>query len=673
MSWKEKMNQVIADSKRQKYERQAEKEKALETTNELDSIWKSVVTILNPMKNAPPPRKNPSRFMQLFHNLVMEQTSAGATDKTKTDEEKAKEEAEKLQVLEAQRLSRMKGSYGSEKAMPDHVSADDLNDGFALDKPKSKVKFADEVGSDSEGAPDGSDDDDDEDNEEDHDNSSGDDEENGDDDDDDEGEESDKYSDLASEDGTDEDDEEANEKNNGTSSDKSARSILKKTQGLAEIGQSGKSELPFIFSAPGSFEELEALLHGHSGEEQAIIISRLRKCHHPSLAEGNKEKLENIHLYLLQYFGKLATQQPVDKKLIHGLTGNLWELSQTYKVTTANALQKYIVQRQSEHAAFVQKKGGRGSFPKLETLVHLVLIENLFPASDFRHPVTTPALHFITQMLTECTPKSCSDVVVGVFLCSLALKFVSLSKRYLPEVVTFLQGLIFSALPAKSTKGVRLFPPFKKTSKALGLLSPEEPCETLQGQWSLSEMLSKENTELENSQFKCDAVSNVTDLMGKCVDLWEELPSIELILKPWLAPLGSLPLDFYPAQLKMKVSSLLDRLRNVKQILKVMQQPSKKPVPLKLFEPKIEEFWSGKRKKGGPNRDVNERQRLTHKVKREMKAAVREIKRDNEVLAKHQLDTIMKKDADRKRKMKELMHSLASQEGDYKAIKKAKK
>ena len=53
--------------------------------------------------------------------------------------------------------------------------------------------------------------------------------------------------------------------------------------------------------------------------------------------------------------------------------------------------------------------------------------------------------------------------------------------------------------------------------------------------------------------------------------------------------------------------------------------------------------WSGKKKKGGPNREVNERQRMTHKIKREMKAAVREIKRDNEVLATHQLEVITKK------------------------------
>ena len=34
------------------------------------------------------------------------------------------------------------------------------------------------------------------------------------------------------------------------------------------------------------------LLVEHSEEDQLVVVDRLRKCHHPSLAEGNKEKLQ---------------------------------------------------------------------------------------------------------------------------------------------------------------------------------------------------------------------------------------------------------------------------------------------------------------------------------------------------------------------------------------------
>jgi len=47
-----------------------------------------------------------------------------------------------------------------------------------------------------------------------------------------------------------------------------------------------------IVAAPGCYEDLVELFVEHSDEKCLVIIDRLRKCHHPSLAEGNKAKLE---------------------------------------------------------------------------------------------------------------------------------------------------------------------------------------------------------------------------------------------------------------------------------------------------------------------------------------------------------------------------------------------
>ena len=53
----------------------------------------------------------------------------------------------------------------------------------------------------------------------------------------------------------------------------------------------------FLFSAPKTYDDLLDVLEGHDLEDQLTIIERIRKCHHPSLAEGNKQKLEVIFLY----------------------------------------------------------------------------------------------------------------------------------------------------------------------------------------------------------------------------------------------------------------------------------------------------------------------------------------------------------------------------------------
>lgn len=45
-------------------------------------------------------------------------------------------------------------------------------------------------------------------------------------------------------------------------------------------------------TVPESREELKSLLSGRSAEEQLLVVERIQKCNHPSLAVGNKAKLE---------------------------------------------------------------------------------------------------------------------------------------------------------------------------------------------------------------------------------------------------------------------------------------------------------------------------------------------------------------------------------------------
>jgi nucleolar protein 14 len=48
--------------------------------------------------------------------------------------------------------------------------------------------------------------------------------------------------------------------------------------------------------APETCEELKSLLSGRSVEEQLLVVERIQKCNHPSLAEGNKANLEVCRL-----------------------------------------------------------------------------------------------------------------------------------------------------------------------------------------------------------------------------------------------------------------------------------------------------------------------------------------------------------------------------------------
>lgn len=48
----------------------------------------------------------------------------------------------------------------------------------------------------------------------------------------------------------------------------------------------------FFTIAPESYEQFSALLRERTLEEQLLVIERIQKSNHPSLAVGNKAKLE---------------------------------------------------------------------------------------------------------------------------------------------------------------------------------------------------------------------------------------------------------------------------------------------------------------------------------------------------------------------------------------------
>lgn len=60
-------------------------------------------------------------------------------------------------------------------------------------------------------------------------------------------------------------------------------------------------------------------------------------------------------------------------------------------------------------------------WPASKTLVLLRLWSLIFPCSDFRHVVMTPAIFLMCEYLMRCPILSGRDVAVGSFLCSMLL------------------------------------------------------------------------------------------------------------------------------------------------------------------------------------------------------------------------------------------------------------
>ncbi|XP_023062572.1 nucleolar protein 14 [Piliocolobus tephrosceles] len=667
-SRKELIEELIAKSKQEKRERQAQREDALELTEKLDQDWKEIQTLLS---HKTPKAENrdkkekpkPDAYDMMVRELGFEM-KAQPSNRMKTEAELAKEEQERLKKLEAERLRRMLGKDEDENVKkPKHISADDLNDGFMLDKDDRRLlsykdgKMNVEEDGQEERSKEASDP---ESNEEEGDSSGREDTE--------ESDSPESHSDLESN----VESEEENEKPAEEQRQAPGRGL---TSGKERAGKAARDELPYTFAAPESYEELRSLLLGRSMEEQLLVVERIQKCNHPSLAEGNKAKLEKLFGFLLEYVGDLATDDPPDLRVIDKLVVHLYNLCQMFPESASDAVRFVLRDAMHEMEEMIETKG-RATLPGLDVLVYLKITRLLFPTSDFWHPVVTPALVCLSQLLTKCPVLSLQDVVKGLFVCCLFLEYVALSQRFIPELINFLLGILYIATPNKASRGSTLVHPFRARGKNAELLvvSDREDVATWQQsslslRWA-SGLRAPTPTEANHIRLSCLAVGLA--LLKRCVLMYGSLPSFHAIMGPLRAVLTDHLADCsHPQELQELCQSTLTEMESQKQLCRPLTCEKSKPVPLKLFTPRLVKVLEFGRKQGS-SKEEQERKRLIHKHKREFKGAVREIRKDNQFLARMQLSEIMERDAERKRKVKQLFNSLATQEGEWKALKRKK-
>ncbi|XP_036982747.2 nucleolar protein 14 [Artibeus jamaicensis] len=663
-SRKELIEELITKSKQEKRERQALREGTLELTEQLDRDWREVQALLARRAQPPqdgdrPERPQPDAYDVMVRELGFEM-KAQPSNRMKTEEELAKEEQARLKRLEAERVQRMLGQ-GADEKRPTHVSADDLQDGFVLDRDDRRLLSYRDGRMDVQGelsgeASDGvnaEEEQGEEPSEEDAEDSSG----------------SDSHSDLeCDEESEDGDSRRPEREQRQTPRDRAAG-------GGREARDAARAELPYTFEAPESSQDLKSLLSGKSAEQQILVVERIRKCHHPSLAEGNKAKLERLFGFLLEHVGDLAADDPPDLVVVDKLVGQLFGLCQMFPDSASESVRFVLRDAMHEMEGAIEAKG-RAAFPGLEVLVYLKVAGMLFPTSDFWHPVVTPALVCMSQLLTKCPVLSLHDAVKGLFVCCTFLDYVALSQRLVPELINFLLGILYMATPNKPGQGYTLVHPFRPLGRnsELLLVSSEEDTATWQRRslslrWA-SGQTAQTGTEANHTRLSCLAVCLA--LVKRCVRLYSTLPAFHEIARPLRALLTQhLAHRRHPPELQELCRSTLADMEAQGGCYQPLICEKSKPVPLKLFTPrlvKVLEFG----KKQGSSKEEQERKRLVHKHRREFKGAVREIRKDNQFLARMQLSEIMERDAERKRKVKQLFNNLAEQEGEWKALKRKK-
>ena len=283
----EVMQEVMAKSKMYKHERQQQHEEDLDEIEDLDAELGEIQGLLNnigPLSRTQPTKtKEMLSYDAALREMVYDKRSK-PTERTKTEEEIAFEEKERLETLEKERLRRMRGEEvdvvedNSSKRPVVRREGDDLDDDFVPDEGEEdlyglgKGALADTSEQEEEDVSD----------EGEAEGESGEDEE-------EEEEESEDEFDLAGY----FTDEEVNGVAEAESESDSETEIVPATKRLrlAESSSTTK-ELAYTYPCPATFDELLNITQEIPTESIPIVIARIETLYSLKLRAENREKLE---------------------------------------------------------------------------------------------------------------------------------------------------------------------------------------------------------------------------------------------------------------------------------------------------------------------------------------------------------------------------------------------
>ncbi|KAH9707889.1 nucleolar-like protein [Citrus sinensis] len=616
-------------------------------------------------------QEQPDSYDKLVKEMALDMR-ARPSDRTKTAEEIAQEERERLERLEEERQKRMlatddtsdEDNEDEEKSStqrPRSISGDDLGDSFTFDEePKPKRGWVDEVlerkdttesededSSEDSGDADGVDVEPDEDNDENENTITLKDWEQSDNDDlgtdleeDEEGERELDDDEDDSADGEKEIEPKGNKvlKEKVKIKEKDNKFFNAKKMKSDHTQPSTQPDIPFLIDAPKSLEEFCALVENCSNADKIVVINRIRASNAIKLAAENRKKMQVFYGVLLQYFAVSANKKPLNFELLNLLVMPLMEMSVEIPYFAAICARQRILRTRTQLCEDI-KNPENGCWPSLKTLFLLKLWSMIFPCSDFRHVVMTPAILLMCEYLMRCPVMSGRDIAIGSFLCSMVLSVSRQSRKFCPEVIAFLRTLLVASTDSKPTSYQESEFHHLLEFKALRPLLCIRDCVNNINPLNFLVImeLPDDSSFFRSDNFRASLLMTVMETLRGFVDIYGGLNSFPEIF----LPLARLLLDL--AQQENMLAALQEKFKDAAEVIKkkvdehhMVRQPlqmcKKKPVPIKLLNPKFEENFV-KGRDYDPDRERAEARKLKKLIKREAKGAARELRKDNYFLS----------------------------------------
>ncbi|KIW16946.1 hypothetical protein PV08_04136 [Exophiala spinifera] len=657
----EVMKEIIAKSKMYKAERQAAKADDDDLRAELDKGMGDFYAALRghnppekqqaaaPTNDAEPPM-DPARAAMLagksradaekeyeanLRELKLEARSKPSV-RTKTAEEKAAEQAARLEELERKRLRRMKGEAESSEDEddaglgPDEDFDEDDAEAFGLAAPEAVPRKVLDVEDEDEFVLD------------------------------DDLVTSDSDAEMASD--QDEDEDEFEEEPEDDGDDDFINGLVlpqqpkPKTQSTEKVVVS--DNLAYTFPCPQTHDELLNVTKDTEFTDLPTIVQRIRALYHKGLAQGNQQKLDVFAGVLSQHIAYLAdNHSDVPFSVLESLLRHLHSMAKASPQAVGVAFRTHL-ESIAEKRALKLSPGD---------LIVLTGVATIFPTSDHFHPVVTPAMLTLGRYLGQSTIQSVQDLGTGAYCCSLSLRYQRLAKRHIPEVVTYvvnaLAALAPVPLPEQDKDGRPLNVPTRLPRVPLRINSHTNAPEKL----AFKDLVM--NADMQDDSSKRTALlSTFIRICAQSATLWKQKTAFPELIAPYIQALNHVV--SHPSKLSKQTvalaSSTLQTLQSLQTASIEARKPlllhNHRPLAIKSSIPAFIENYNPDRHYD-PDRQRAELSKLKAEHKKERKGAMRELRKDANFIAREQLREKKEKDAAYDKKFKRLVAEIQGEEG----------
>jgi len=666
---KEVMEEVIAKSKLHKYERQQVREDDDDLRTELDKGLPDLYALMRgtPRQTPQLPKldasqsqsasMNPDRMALLngkdraqadkeyderLRQMAMEQR-AQPTVRTLTEDEKLQQEAHRLKELENKRLKRMRGE-------PHDSESDDGTDGQVLDE------YADEPPSEGDvyGLGPGL-----------------------------TGEEHSRGLDVEDEDdfiidddliasasdidvSQGDDREKSIDKNNYEDEEEFVADLLPRSagqgrelvaQGAGEVSGSSHN-LAYTYECPEKHEDLVQITKATAIGDLPTVVQRIRALYHPRLASENKAKLGAFSSNLVDHISYMANQpEHPPFVVLESLIRHIHSLAKTFSEEIGRAFRSHLNSMHKE----------RPTALTAGDQIILTAIASIFPTSDHFHQVVTPAMLCMTRYLGQKIPQTLSDLAVGTYLCTLCLQYQRLSKRYVPEVVSYVLTTLWALMPGKSKRTSRASP-HHNLPESLRIQTKHSTLENCENGNRLDfwDILTSGMTDTTNQSLKLALLNTHFTLILTMSTLYSTRTAYCEIFHPLHRTLQTLsshplpPLTLKPLQTLLRTLHIT--LHNHLDSRTSLRLHNHRPLAIKTSLPKFEESYNPN-KHYDPDRLRAESSKLKAEHRKERKGAMRELRKDSNFQAREGLREKRERDEAYEKKFRGVVAEIQGDEG----------